>query len=1098
MKVKPIAGFFHCGKIFLHYIMKTFVFLFFTALFGFSPGNMLSQNARIVVDTDKTVTIDEVFDLIRQQTEYKFIYHEDLFKNSSKILLKKGTVTANELLKLSLSVRDFDFTFTGNNVVIIRKKPDDSAFAQLSVKGTVTDERGDPLPGVTIILKNTETGAISDFDGNYEISVPDGDGILVFSYMGFTTREIEVDGKAQVDVVLREDVSKLEEVVVIGYGAVKKEDLTGAVGSLGGEEIAATSIPDAAGALQGRVAGVNVEKNVGKPGSGFSINIRGLGSIPTSNNSNPNSPLYVVDGIPTGSGLADLNPNDIEKIDILKDASATAIYGSRGANGVVIVTTKKGRKGKFTIQYDGYVGIRTPSNLPEMMNGEEYVRWRTDLFTNQGKNTDRSNPDFFTQEEWGRIDSGNYTNWRDLILRDGLQTSNTVTISGGDDKGTFALSLGQLKEEGTVPGEDFNRYNLRLNLNRQFGEKWQAGGNLYFTHSIQNQGSYETLRSAYRLPPVAYPYDENGDPQFFAYRNDFVTNPLFEYKDDGEIRENRRYRAFGNVFLQVEPIEGLTLRSQFSPHMIYKRDGYYGGQWWKGGAGKIENTNASYNTEDYFSYVLDNQLSYQKTIDRHNLNATFIQSIQYEQWESANQAARNFPFNSKWYNLDAVPRENIVRSETNYQQRSLASFLGRLQYTYNDKYLFTLTGRYDGSSRLAPDNKWAFFPSGAFAWKISDEDFLKSADKLSNLKLRLSYGVSGNDAVAIYGTQSNVSQRYYDFDGVVSPAYYKNRLANYALGWEKTTEFNIGLDYGFLDYRINGAIDVYRRDSKDLIMERQLPQTSGWQNIWDNVGWVRNTGLEISLNTLNIRTEDFSWSTDIVFDSNRNEIVELYGEKNDDIGNAWFIGKPIQVNYDYEFDGIWQQDEADLAAGYGQTPGQVRVRDLNGDGVIDAEDRKIIGQRTPKWSGSITNTLKYKNWDFSVYVYTRQGQQLFNTFRSTFMTLEGNYTNAAVDYWTPSNPSDKYHQPGNAGRFVNSFRYQDISFVRVGNISLGYSLPEKALSKLNLNKLRVYFTATNPFVFTSFEGFDPEWASQNTWGMATGFSSYLLGVNLEL
>lgn len=1093
MKVKPIAGFFLSGKTLLQYIMKTFIFLFFTAVFGFSPGNLLSQNAKIVIDADKTVTVDEVFDMIRKQTEYKFIYQEDLFKNCPGISLKKGTVMANELLKQSLSVRDFDFTLTEDNVVVVRRKPDDSPLLQSLVKGTVTDEKGAPLPGVTILLKGAETGTTSDFDGNYEISVPDDDGILVFSYMGFTTREVEVGGQTQVNVVLREDVSKLEEVVVIGYGAVKKEDLTGSVGSLGGEDIAATSIPDAAGALQGRVAGVNVEKNVGKPGSGFQINIRGLSSI-----DNSNTPLYVVDGIPTGSGLADLNPNDIEKIDILKDASATAIYGSRGANGVVIVTTKKGKKGKFTIQYDGYVGVRTPNNLPDMMNGDEYVRWRTDLFTNQGKNTDRSNPDFFTEEEWNRIDNGNYTDWIDLILRDGLQTSNTVTISGGDDKGTFALSLGQLKEEGTVPGEDFNRYNLRLNLNRKFGERWQAGGNLYFTYSIQNEGSFETLRSSYRLPPVAYPYDENGDPEFFAYRNDFVTNPLFEYKDDGEIRENRRYRAFGNVFLQFEPIEGLTLRSQLSPHMIYKRDGTYFGQWRKGGAGKIENTRASYATEDYFSYVLDNQVAYQKAMDKHNFNFTFIQSIQYEQWENAVQEARNFPFNSKWYNLDAVPRENISRSETDYRQRSLASFLGRLQYTYNDKYLFTLTGRYDGSSRLAPGNKWAFFPSGAFAWKISDEDFLKTADMLSNLKLRLSYGVSGNDAVDIYGTQSNISQRNYGFDGIVATSYYKNGLANQDLSWEKTTEFNIGLDYGFFNYRINGSIDVYRRDSRDLIMERQLPQTSGWERIWDNVGRVRNSGIEVALNTVNIQTDDFSWTTGIVFDTNKNEIVELNGGKEDDIGNAWFIGEPIQVNYDYEFDGIWQSDEADLAAEYGQTPGQVRVKDLNDDRVIDAEDRKIIGQRTPKWSGSITNTLKYKNWDFSVYVYTRQGQQLFSTFRSSFMSLEGNYKNVDVDYWTPSNPSNKYPQPGNSGKYFNNFRYVDASFVRVGNISLGYTLPESALSKLNLNKFRIYFTATNPFVFTSYEGFDPEWAAQNTWGTATGYSSYLLGVNLEL
>lgn len=1045
--------------------------------------------------------IEEVFTILESKTNFRFSYDRRHLDNRWRLTLRGTKKSMEEILlqiskETSLRFRQF------NNDIDVNKSPDrtnaepaiDIQIQLRTVTGTVVDENSEPLPGVNIMIKGTMTGTVTDIEGRYSIDIPSEQSVLVFSSVGYVPEEVTVGNLAVIDMTMVPDIKALDEIVVIGYGAVKKEDLTGSVGSVGAEVIASTTITDATGALQGRVAGVNIEKNVGRPGSGFDITVRGLSSI-----NNSNDPLFVIDGIPTTSGLTDLNPNDIAKIDILKDASATAIYGSRGANGVVIVSTKKGKPGKLTIQYDGYVGVRTPSNLPDMMNGKEYVQWRTDLFTKQGKGTDRADAEFFTQEEWELIDRGEYTDWIDLILRNGMQTSNTVTASGGDDKGTFALSIGQLKEEGTVPGQDFNRYNLRLNLNRKFAGRWEAGGNLYFTHSVQNEGSYETLRSAYRLPPVAYPYDENGDPKFFAFRNDFVTNPMFEYQDDGEIRQNRRYRAFGNVYLQLNLLKGLTLRSQLSPQMTYTRNGQYFGQYSKSGAGMRENVIASYATTDYFGYVLDNQLMYQKDIAEHNFNFTFIQSLQYDQWEDSYQSAKNFPFNSKWYNLDAVTGDDILESETNYSQSSLSSFLGRLQYTYNGKYLFTATGRYDGSSRLAEGNKWAFFPSAAFGWRLSEESFIKSLDNISNLKLRVSYGVSGNDAVDIYGTQSNLLQWRYGFDGVVSPSYYKNGLANYDLTWERTTEINVGLDYGFFDYRINGTIDIYKRDAKDLIMERQLPQTSGWESIWDNVGWVRNTGLEIGLNTVNIQTNNFSWNTDIIFDTNKNEIVELYGEKNDDVGNGWFIGEPIQVNYDYQFDGIWQQEEADLAAEYGQTPGQVKVKDVNDDKVIDAdEDRKIIGQRTPKWSGSITNTLKYKNWDFSLYVYTRQGQQLYSTFKSTFMSLEGNFKNVAVDYWTESNPSNEYPQPGNKGEYFNSFRYSDVSFVRVGNISLGYAIPEEALSKLNVSKLRVYFTATNPFVFTSYEGFDPEWADQNTWGEATGYSTYLLGVNLEL
>lgn len=1070
-------------------IMKFSLFLLLFTVYTF--GNSFSQD-NTAIDLDvKNKPIKDILKIVEDQSGFRFFYNDRLTNLNNLTSIKAKKSPLNNVLTDLLKNQKLSYSIMDNKMIVILPT---EIYQDFVVTGKVTDaSTNEPLPGVNITIEGTTTGTITDLNGNYSISVPDPRSKLVFSYVGYNNEVIGINERSNIDVTLVMDIRSLEEVVVVGYGSIKKSDLTGSVGSVESDVIASTTITDATGALQGRVAGVNIEKNVGRPGSGFDVTIRGLSSI-----NNSNGPLYVIDGIPTNSGLNDLNPEDIEKIDILKDASATAIYGSRGANGVVIVTTKKGKAGKFSIQYNGYYGLRTPSHLPDMMDGEEYVQWRTDLYTNLGMSTDRTNADFFTSDEWARIDNGEYTDWIDLILRNGTQTSNTLTASGGDANGTFALSIGQLKEEGTVPGQDYKRYNLRLNIDRTFSEKWQAGGNLYFIHSIQNKGSYETLRSAFRLSPVASPYDEDDEPQFFAFRNDGVTNPLFEYSDDGETREGRRYRAFGNIFLKFEPLKGISITSGFSPQMIYKRDGNAWGQFCKESGGKVANTKADYYTNDYWGYVWDNQLNYIRNTGQHSINFIAVQSIQYEQWEESYQKAKNFPFNSKWYNLDAVNSDDIVASQTDYEQRSLASFLGRLQYTYNNKYLFTISGRYDGSSRLAEGNKWAFFPSAAFAWRMTEENFLKDFDRLSNLKLRLSYGLSGNDAVSIYGTQSNVTQKNYDFNGTSSTAYYKNGLANYNLTWEKTAEINVGVDYGFFKHRINGAIDVYRRDSKDIIMKRQLPETSGWGSIWDNIGWVRNYGVELGLNTINIQTNNFSWNTSIIFDMNKNEIIELYGDKKDDIGNKLFIGEPIQSNYDYQFDGIWQLDEADRAAVYGQTPGQIKVKDLNDDDVIDSDDKKIIGQRTPKWSGSITNTLKYKNFDFSFYVYTRQGQQLYSTFKSTFMSLEGNYKNVAVDYWSEDNPTNKYPQPGNKGKYFNSFRYGDISFVRVGNISFGYSLPGNTLDKLKIEKLRFYFTMTNPFTFTSYEGFDPEWGAQNTWGEATGYSTYLIGINLEL
>lgn len=1082
--------------------LQIFLIILFSGVALGSPSEILGQSIlekRVTLNADNQ-KIKNVLTSIEKSVRVKFSYNPQSISVDKKVSFEYHNRKLGEILEEVLSQANLTFEEVGNYIVITDKSSsiDQSSvvtdYGAFTVAGTVKDEQGIALPGVNVIIKQSTIGTTTDANGNYTLNVPEGTETLIFTFIGYEAQEISIQNRSTIDVVMVPDIKSLQEVVVIGYGTVEKKDLTGAVGSLDANVISATTITDAAGAIQGRIAGVNIEKNVGRPGSGFQITVRGLNSLSTTNT--VKGPLYVIDGFPTTEGITDLNPNDIESIDILKDASATAIYGSRGANGVVVVTTKKGKSGRFSIQYDGNYGIRTPSNLPDMMSGEEYVRWRTDLFTNQGKSTDRSNADFFTAEEWDIIDNGRYTDWLDLILRNGIQTSNTITASGGDDKGTFALSVGQLKEEGTVPGQDFKRYNIRLNVSRKFLSKWEAGGNLYFARSIQNLGSYETLRSAYRMPPVAYPYDATGKPRFFSYRNDFATNPMFEYEKDGEIRENKRNRIFGNLYLQVQPIEGLTLKSQLSPQVVYQRNGEYYGQFSKAGSGKIANTVASYGTSDYFGYVLDNQVNYTKQIDKHTVNATAVHSVQLEEWEATSQSAKNFPFNSGWDNLDAVSKENINLSQTDYRKRTLVSVLGRVQYGFDDKYLVTVSGRYDGSSRLAEGNKWAFFPSAAVAWRISQESFLQGSQTLNDLKLRVSYGVSGNDAIDIYGTQSNVSQKFYDFNGTATPAYYKNQLANSNLTWEKTTEIDIGLDFGFLNDRITGTGDFYRRNSKDLIMKRQLPETSGWIEIWDNVGWVRNTGIELALNTVNIQTGNFSWTTGFVFDSNRNEIVELYGAKKDDVGSKWFIGEPIQVNYDYQFDGIWQTSEADEALQYGQKPGQIKVKDQDDNGVIDAEDRRIIGQRTPKWSGSITNTLKYKNWDFSVYVYTRQGQQLQSTFVSSFMGLEGNYNNVNVDYWTESNPSNKYPQPGNRGKYFDSFRYRDVSFVRVGNISLGYNFSESVLNKLKMQKLRIYGTAMNPFTFTEYPGYDPEWADENTWGEATGFSTYLLGVNV--
>lgn len=1069
-----------------HFITKAALLGLLSMAFGLSALAQISLSVQ-------NKPIRDIMKEIEKQSDYRFFYSNDYpALTMQKSINVKDEKIEKVLDQLTLHT-NLAYILKADKQIVLTEKGNVSQQKKNKVTGIVKDADGEPIIGANVMVKGQSIGTITDIDGRFVLDAP-ANAVLQITYIGYVADEVKVSGKKELTIILKEDTETLDEVVVVGYGTMKKRDITGAVSSVNTSVLTAGSAPSAADALQGRIAGVNIQKNAGRPGGSYSIQVRGVSSIKNKNS----GPLYVIDGIPTSEGMNDLNPNDIETIDVLKDASATAIYGSRGANGVVIITTRRGEKGKVSIQYEGNVGFREASHLPDMMDGDDYVQFRTDLYRQLGRSTDRSNAEFFTAEEWDRIDRGAYTDWIDLVLRKGFQTSNTITASGGDDKGTFSIGLGQLKENGTIEGQDYDRYNMHLNVNRKFTDKWEAGGSLYFTYSIQNEGSYETLRSAFRLPPMTAPYDAEGNMLYRVFRNDGVTNPLYESTEDGEWREKKRFRAFGNIYLKFEPVKGLAFRTQFSPQMLNKRNGEYYGLWCKnGGAGKTENTSAVYETNSHWGYVWDNQATYDKRFGKHNLNVNLVQSIQYQQWESSYQKARNLPYNSKWYNLDAVASTDIQASQTDYQQTSLASFLGRIQYSFMDKYLFTVSGRYDGSSRLADGNKWAFFPSAAFAWMLGEEEFIKKVDFISSLKLRLSYGVTGNDAVSIYGTQSNVSNRNYDFGGNVSTSYYKNGLANTKLTWERTQEFNVGLDFGFFRSRINGSLDVYQRTSKDLIMERQLPSTTGWTSVWDNIGKVRNRGLELSINTTNIQTSDFSWQTNVIFDTNKNEILELYGGKKDDIGNKWFIGEAINVNYDYEFDGIWQTYEADKAALYGQAPGQVKVKDQNQDDVIDAKDKVIIGQQLPKWTGSITNTFTYKTWDLAFNVYTRQGAQLNSTFVSSFMAYDGNYKQAKVDYWTETNPTNEYPQPGNKGKYFSSMCYQDVSFVRVGYITLGYTFPVSVLKPLGVKRLRLYATANNPFLFTSFPGFDPEWATQNTWGEATSTRTYLFGVKLE-
>ena len=996
-----------------------------------------------------------------------------------------------------------------------------------AISGTVTDgETGEGLPGVSVYVSGTTTGTITDIDGKYQIRVSD-DAILIFSYVGYVNQEIAVNNQSTIDVALATDLQSLEEVVVVGYGEVKKSDLTGSVVSMDSKQLAKTNKVDAVSALQGQVPGVVIQRTDNKPGAGgFNIRIRGASTINTNETAsnggfNPGqNPLFIVDGIFV-SDISFLNPADIERMDVLKDASATAIYGSRGSNGVVIIQTKRGASGKMTVRYNNYVGVKEAYHLPPMFDADGYVQFVKDVVVGNEfaqtngdlsmRASDVDIADYFSDEEMENVANGVNTDWVDLILKNGFQTNHTLDLSGGNETTKYGVGFGYTHDKGNIEGEDFTRYNLRGNLSSDLNKWLNISYSNYMTAAIQNTGSWEAFRSAYRLKPIGRPYNDDGSWRYYPIAKETqITNPLYDTKT--VTKETKYLQYLADIAVKVTPTKGLTLTSKFSPNLKFTRYGEYRGLLSKSVSGNASNRRAQVNNFNYFSYTWDNIANYSLTKGIHGLNATFVYSQFMERDEGYYTQVRNFTTDDYlFYNIDAGTDIREVSSD--FTKQSIQSYTGRLNYTLNGKYLFTFTGRYDGASILSEKNKWAFFPSAAFAWRIIDEDFMQNQNAVTEAKLRLSYGQTGNNGqgggLVPLASQSLLTTSATNIGDAAVQTAYITGLANEDLTWERTTEINVGFDYGFLNNRIFGSIDVYNRKNTDIIFYSPLPAVTGYGGTYANVGESTNKGIEFGLNTVNIDNGTFKWVTNFNFASNKNTLDKLYGDLEDIYFSAQGtnfihrVGESIGSIYDYEYEGVWQLDEATEAAEYGQRPGQVKVRDINNDGQITADgDRTIIGNVTPKWTGGFTSTMNYKNFDLAFFIYTSQGSTVLSNFHSAFSfpwdsEPSRTFNGYDVDYWTPDNPTNDWYQPGNGGTYQQAIKYKDISFTKVGYITLGYTLPYNALDKLKLSNLRIYATVQNPFLFTKYDGWDPESAGRNTWGAAFMSRTYMAGLNLS-
>ena len=1012
-----------------------------------------------------------------------------------------------------------DFKFESTNVVPIA----------IEVKGVIKDEKGQPLPGVSVLVKGTSNGTSTGINGEYSISVPNGQSVLQFSFVGYLSQEITVGSKSIIDVELAPDMKALEEVVVVGYGSVKKSDLTGAVGAVKAEALQERPAASLNQGLSGRVTGVNVSSNSGRPGGRANIRIRGASSISVSNN-----PLYVVDGVIltavdllNGSTPIDyINPNDIASIEVLKDASSTAIYGARGANGVILVTTKRGTEGGGKVTYDADFSLGYAPKKLDVLTSEEFLRVEETIYANAEKydpvgwatgtkytdpRTKRTNPKLFDSNGKPLYD----TNWQDEALQSAFTQNHQLGFTGGNEKGSYGAFLNHRNENGIVKGSWLKRYSARFVMDTQVKTWLKVGGSLSYNDQTDKQvdqlggGGITTMRQvleALPIIPVKYP---DGS---WASNRDY---PGMEGGDNPiRVGEERQYylktqTMLGNVYANFRLAEGLELRSTLGTNIINQRNDYFAAR----GLQYIStNGNAEVRNNRFNSWQFENYLTYNKDINAdHSINAMVGLSWQHvDRFESL---ARSEGFTDTYFSFNNLGAGATAQSPTsNANAYGLNSYFARLNYSLKNKYLFTFTGRMDGSSKFGEDNRYAFFPSAAFAWKVIEEDFMQDAGAISNLKLRTSYGATGNSEIPAYRAMAGMNNYDVIFGGARQVGIGIGRMANPTLAWEKTHQVDVGLELGLFDNRVNFELDLYRRKVNKMLLDAPVPLTSGYSSIFSNIGSMQNTGVEFAINSVNVKRDKFSWNTLFNISYNKNEVLALTGGSDIISGNTVIkVGEPVGSFFGLIHQGTWSTAEAEEAKKYNMRPGDVKYLDLNGDGVINSSDRTIIGRGIPDAFGTFLNTFNYGNWSATVDLQFMIGNDVLDRSIHSAEDRQGiaNSYATVLNSWTETNqntpiaqirPIAAYYTTNN-----DTHKVSDASFLRGRNLLVAYTFPSSVTSKLKLDRLRAYASVQNFFVKTKYWGFDPEVSnSGSAFDQGVGLYDYprprvfMLGLNVTL
>ena len=1093
--------------------------LFLICSMGFSFASHSYAQETVISLNLINQTVADVLDDIEAQTDFQFFYNSKLIDTNRRVSVDVKNVDVFVVLKQIFGNTNVTYKVVDKDVILTLASPDQG---EHMVTGVVKDQNGELIIGANVVEKGTTNGTVTDVDGRFSINVAPGATLLI-SYIGYKSLEIEVDNRQAYDIVLSEDSEALDEVIVIGYGTTKRKDFTGSVSSvkLENSPIALSPNLNALESLKGNVSGLDIGAT-NSAGGQPSMQMRGQKSI-----SGSNDPLIVVDGMIFMGSINDINPNDIASYDVLKDATSAAAYGSRSANGVIIITTKKGKMGKPTITFNATGSMQTWQNRPEIMKGEQWL----ESVMARNNSTDLT---WLQPQELANMEAGKETNWLDVATRTGWVQDYQVSVSGAGEKMNYYLSAAYSDNKGVVVGDDYNRITALAKISTDITSWLQIGIDAAFTKSDYS-GAGANLQLATRVSPYGVLYRDEEQKLLERYpQTQSMVNPLWD--TDKSIRDNRdirnNFRANAYAVVKLPWIEGLSYRFNYAGNLSKNESGdfYYEGYYIKEGSyddesryspsalqNLLANANGSINNNTTNSWVIDNILNYKNTFGKHTIDLTAVATRDRKHYKEIVTTGSDFSANGNTtLGLNGLHKATVQKVNLDYNLRSNIGYLGRASYSFDDRYFFTGSYRRDGASVFGVNQKWGdFFAFGA-AWRITQEKFMgRTSSFLDDLKLKLSWGKNGNQGLDPYGTLSTVNNgssggtRYEFGDSNILYGLTQATLGNADLGWETTESWNTGFESAWLGNRLFVDLDVYFSKTTDQIFTRDIPVMTGFKDMKSSMGQVNNRGVELSVRSVNIDTQDWHWTTGVTFWLNRNKLVHLYGEdldgdgkEDDDISNSRFIGKPLGAIYGYQQDGIVQETDVEYMEANAATPGTPKYKDLDGDGVITSDDRTILGYSTPNFKLNMSNTITYKNWDLYFMLtgtfggggyYLKSNTAAYVTNGSGLFNSNGIY----IPYWTPENKSNVYPSAtfsGDGGRFQG---LQNRAFVRLQDVTLSYTFREPWVKKMNIQNLKVFFTAKNLFTITNWEGGDPEvgvTVGENTYPVLTSFS---LGANVS-